>query len=88
MTPMEKLREEISENGTGSRPEFQASIKRFTAMMLDRLAAALTEKDRDEKEIKMLSAMLTKAYKFWDNALRPAKHHGKEGGDDARQIQK
>ncbi len=87
MTSMEKMREEVSENETGTR-EFQASLQRFTTMMLDRLAAALTEKDRDEKEVKTLSAILAKAYRFWNNALRPAKHLGKEGEDDARQIRK
>lgn len=53
----------------GSRAEFLASVQRLTRIMLDRLANASQGKDIDDKEIRMLGNMATKALRTWERAL-------------------
>ena len=60
----------MEENQAGDgHTRFAASIERFTALLLDRLAQTPSGKLIDEKETRMLGSVVMRSYSIWMKAL-------------------
>lgn len=67
-------------NHDGLTTEFQARIRDFTDMMLQRLRAVINGKDIDDKEARVMGSLILKTLKLWDQALA-------KGRLDPRQLE-